>query len=92
MALTGSGVSLWGCAAAKNVLTGAQGPWGMLGTWQQTLHTSTGLDLERGFERGREGQKEQQIVVMRIGETARLDEELLSHSLWAPLAGTGLVA
>lgn len=64
---------------------GAQWLWGMLRTWQQKLHTSAGLDLERGFKTGREGKREQQIVVMRTGEMVWLGEELCSHSLLALL-------
>lgn len=91
-----AGSGLWGRAGGAMTSSmsseGAQWLWGMLRTWQQTLHTSAGFDLERGFERGREGKREQHILLMRSGEAAWLGEELWLHSLLAPLTGTDLVA
>lgn len=49
-----------GSSDTKHNLRGAQWLWGVLRTWQQTLHTSAGLDLERGFKRGREGGREKE--------------------------------
>lgn len=49
-----AGSGLWGCAGAAHPQRGTVA-LGDAQDWQQTLHTSAGLDLEMGFER--EGRK-----------------------------------